>query len=270
MSIVGIIIIIVSIVCAFFYRSARDKARNITATETSKIQDIIEESKSMVKELGGNYNKKVEVKGTVECDSPLTSEVGKKECVYYRTVVERKWEGREHYTDSEGHSKERSVTGSDTVSSQTQSREFYVNDGTGKIRISPDGSDIDLISVVDKFEPATSMHSSGSYLEFGGFRVNIDSGLGGHHHDRKTTGYHIKEEIFPLDRRVYILGIANTSTGELRISKAVDKGDKFIISTKSEEELVSDAKKSANILKIVSLACLGIGIALTIVGLFVK
>lgn len=269
--IIGIILLIVGIVCFFFYRSSLDKLRNILATETAKIKDIIEEHKviSSDKVIGtGSFEKKVEVKGDIECDSPLISEIGKKECVYYRSEVRRKWEEIEHYTDSEGKRDTRTVTGEDTVSSQTESREFFVNDGTGKIKVSPDGAEIDLIQVIDRFEPASGARMSGSYLQFGDFRLNIGGFNFGE--ARKTLGYHISEKIFPFGRRVYILGSANDSTGELRISRTINKGDKFIITTKSEEELISQTKQSANILRIAAIIGIILGIILFIIGLFVK
>ena len=123
--------------------------------------------------------------------------------------------------------------------------------------------------MIDSFEPASGATMSGSYLKFGNFSLNIGGfNFGGD--ARRTLGYHIKESIFPLGRRVYILGIANDSTGELRVSRAINKGDKFIITTKSEEELIAQTKKSANILKIVALIGVPVGILCFIIGLFIK
>ena len=76
---------------------------------------------------------------------------------------------------------------------------------------------------------------------------------------RRTLGYQFTERILPLNRRLYVLGAASDSSGELVIQKPREKGQ-FIISLKSEEELLKSSKSGMTWSLVGSIACFVIGI----------
>lgn len=90
-----------------------------------------------------------------------------------------------------------------------QSTPFEVEDATGRIRVNPNGARIDPILVVNKFKRKSA--SKGTYYI---------------------------EQIIPVDRSVYVIGEATDSSGELMIQEPSEKGQPFVITLESEEELV--------------------------------
>ncbi len=150
--------------------------------------------------------------------------------------------------------------GNDSVASNSRSTRFYVRDETGTILVDPEGANIDIEQVLDRFEPGSS--ASRGNISFGGRSFSIggsrDSGR------RRTLGYHFKEWVLPLNRRVYILGAASDRSGELMVQKPRENG-KFFISLKSEEELVASAKSGMTWGLYGAIACFIIGAVLIIV-----
>ena len=187
--VIGIICLGVAIGCFFGYKSTQAKVGEILLTQTSTVAQLEDSAKGVSETLGtGNFNEYAELKGNGEYPDTLTSEIGKKECVYYKSVVEREWEEEEWVTNSEGKRERQHRKGSDTMSSNEQSIPFYLNDGTGRIRIEPKGAALDLEQSVDRFEPHSS--GGGSRISFGGFSIDIS---GHHDSNRKTLGYRFKE-----------------------------------------------------------------------------
>jgi hypothetical protein len=269
MGIIGGILIVVAIVLLVVYFSNKRKLEEMYAVEASTAASLQEIWKGVADEIGaGSFEQKTEVNGVIECDQPIESELAKEHCVHYRMSVERNWEEdyEEEYTEKDEASgemvrKTRRGTrkGSDTVSSNSRSTRFTVRDETGTIMVDPEGADIEVEQVVDRFEPKSSV--SGGQISFGGLSFSIggfsDSGR------RRTLGYHFKEWILPLNRKVYILGTASDRSGELLIQKPREKG-KFIISLKSEEELIASAKSGMTWGLYGSIACFIVGIILVI------
>jgi hypothetical protein len=248
MIIIGIIAIIAAIVLFVWYSRSKTRLEEISSVETSTLGSLQEICRGVAEEIGsGSFDQKVEVKGIIECDQPLESELAKEPCVHYTMTVQRKWEEdyEETYTEKDSQTgemvqKTRQGTrqGSDTVSRNARSTTFTVRDDTGTILVDPDGAEIDTEQVVDRFEPQTAV--SGGKISFGSFSFSLgnmapDTGR------RRTLGYHFREHILPLQRPVYILGAASDRSGQLMVQKPSESG-KYLISLKSEEELVASAK----------------------------
>jgi len=79
--------------------------------------------------------------------------------------------------------------------------------------------------------------TNGFTLNIGGFQL----GRG-----RRTLGYRYREWILPPQQRIYVLGGANVRSGEPCIMKPNERGQKFMVSVKSEEEIVKGATSTIN------------------------
>jgi hypothetical protein len=96
----------------------------------------------------------VELKGTAQCEQPLTSYLAGTSCVYYSFDVQERWSRLVTETESDGRGGTRTVTrresGWTTVASQTESTSFYLQDDTGQLLIRPEGARIEALGVFDR------------------------------------------------------------------------------------------------------------------------
>nr|MDA8216722.1 E3 ubiquitin ligase family protein [Dehalococcoidales bacterium] len=232
--VVGVVLLILCAVLLLVRRSQQGKLSEIMATETSTSRQLAETAKYVAERMGeaGSFNQITEIKGLARCDSPLTSEVAKQPCVYYSMSVSREYE--ETYWETDQQTKQqvsKTRRSSEVVASNSQRIPFFVEDSTGQVLVDPAGADVDAVQVVDRFEPGENTMSLGALRIDLGDLLPLGSG-------RHTIGYKISEKIIPLDRSVYVLGEAVDSTGKVTMLKPREKGKKFLISHKSEEELV--------------------------------
>ncbi|MCL5046058.1 MAG: E3 ubiquitin ligase family protein, partial [Actinobacteria bacterium] len=233
-------------------------------SRTPHQQELSKALEYVAERLGerGSFKQTTEVKGIVKCDSPLHSEIAREPCVYYSMTVTREYE--ESYWETNSQTKQqvrRTRRGSETVSNNSQRIPFYVEDATGSTRVNPEGAEIGPIQVVDKFESST-----GGVITLGGFSIDVGSLVGQMLSDARTLGYRFRESILPLGRQIYILGEAADSSGTLQIQKPSGKG-KFIISLKSEEELIKSTKSAIQWLLVGSIVSGVAGVGLSLAGL---
>ena len=251
--IIGIILAAIGGFLLYNRRFALDKAMNVRYHETVKIQDELEIYKSVAAGVGaGNYSGKiVELKGLCISKSPLKAEHSGTPVVYYNATVERKYEVTEQQRDSDGNYRTVTSTRSDTVSSNTRSIKFYLNDGSGEqVMIDPEGASIDSISTYDNFEA-----NAPEGFNIGGFLAGS-----------RTLGYQYRESSIPINSQLYILGELSDRRGEICVIKPSKEGENFIISTKSEEQIVANAQSSAAWQLYGGYALIVVGIIALVVG----
>jgi E3 Ubiquitin ligase len=262
MWIAGVICIIVGVVLFFLQKYQREKLQSIRLANAVSAADIHRLAQAVGQEIGtGSWKDYVKLSGTVRCDRPLMSELKQVPCVYYSMQVMREYEETVTRTDSEGRETRETERGSEQISSNSQSTPFQIDDGTDSVMVNPTGAKIETVSVLDEFRP----EPRDGLLSYGNFSLALGSlGVGG---GRRTLGYRYRESILPLERRVFILAAVGDTTGEIALQKPSETGRKFLISLKSEEQVMGDAAKSAKILLWVMIACWLIGPILVIAGL---
>jgi hypothetical protein len=231
--IVGAILVLAA-VGLFIAASAQKRKLDLMAgTQTSNAADVRSLADSVAKDIGaGSFAEATEVKGTVQCEHPLTAELTDTPCVYYEMRVTREYEETYWDTDSKGNRVQRHRRGSEAVSQNSRSCVFDVEDATGRIAVDPTGASISADKVYDRFEPGEPRSTS---LAVGRWRFDLASvALAG---GRRTLGYKYVEKVIPLGKPIYVLGEASDAGGQLSIRKPTKKGVGFIVSMKSEEEL---------------------------------
>lgn len=128
----SILLPILALLCLWRSHATNRQRRLIGNLPTSKTQGVF---------IGV-----VELKGTAECEAPVTSFLAEQVCVHYGYQITERWEREveEEYTDSEGHTQRRTRTESGwaTVASGGESTPFYLQDDTGVVLIRPDGAEI--------------------------------------------------------------------------------------------------------------------------------
>jgi hypothetical protein len=172
----------------------------------------------------------VELKGTAECEQPLTSYLAEAPCVYYSYDIEERWSRLVTVTESDGKGGTRTVTrqesGWTTVASRIESTAFYVKDDTGVLLVRPEGARVEASGVFS--ESCTPM--SALYYGKGPAGGIMDSdGV------RRFT-----ESIIALQAPLFIVGQARERKDVVAPEIAADpQASEFLISTRSEEEVSS-------------------------------
>lgn len=272
-SIIGVVLIVIGVVCIFMKKSSQKKYSALSLTDTYTAAKLIELQKTISEQMGpGSFRQLAEVKGSIECADPLSAELSKEKCLYYKSEVEIEYEENYYHENHQTKRRElRTRRTSETITSVERGVNFYVKDSTGSILVDPTGSEIDLVKSVDRFEPANNVNYSNGSISWGGFSFSVGSNYSNYSREgRKILGYKFSEYIFPLRQNVFVIGEVSDSMGELRIAKPTDGEGVFIVSNKSEEQLAKEAKSSAQTFDIISKACFVIGAIMTVAGFFVK
>jgi hypothetical protein len=170
----------------------------------------------------------VEVKGTAESETPLTSYLAGIRCAQYAWQVDEHWSRTVHetYTDAQGHTQTRTRTesGWSKVAGGSQAIPFYLRDDTGIIRVVPEGATIQNITVFDQ----TCSPNSDLYYGKGPAQGVSDS----------THRRRFHETALPLHTMLYVMGQAREREDVVAAEIAYGKGiPMFLISTRTEKQL---------------------------------
>ncbi|TAF64396.1 MAG: hypothetical protein EAZ55_11195 [Cytophagales bacterium] len=249
-AIIGIVLMGVAAGVWYLRQKSLDKAMNIKYHQTSKVADVMQSHKDIADSLGeGNFSMMVEVNGMAHADQPLQAEHSGRPALYYRAEVIREYEEVVETTDSEGRRKREVQRNSETISSNEAYVPFTLNDGSGSIKVDMEGAEKISQQGIDRFEAEAPA----------GYRFSGNS---------KTIGYRYREYIIPDGVKLYVLGEATDRRGGgLTIVKPSEKKENFIVSTKSEEELVRNVEGSAFAYKIGSIVSGVVGVVLLIAGI---
>ncbi len=264
MAIFGGILILIGIVLFFVQKNYNTKLQSIRSATSSTVADIQRIASEIAGEIGsGNLREYIKVRGIIRCDQPLISELKQEPCVHYTMKVVREYEEQQTIRDSDGKSRTETRRSSETVSSNSQSIPFTLQDRSGEILINPNGGNIETVQILNEFRKE---NSSGSSISFGGFSLPIAVGMGG----RRTLGYRYTESILPCDREVLVIGTAADDGDQVTMRKPSQSDKKFIISLKSEEELAKSTANAAKWLFYSMVTCFAIGLILLVLGLVLK
>jgi len=114
----------------------------------------------------GVFIGQVELKGTAESETPLSSYLAGERCVLYLWQVEEHWSRTVHetYRDAQGHTQTRMrvESGWTRVASGQELPPFYLKDDTGVIRILPEGANIHGKTTFDKTVGRVIYHRAGA------------------------------------------------------------------------------------------------------------
>jgi len=228
-----------------YYRSrTRQKAGLMSQTATSGASEV----------SGLAPGTLVEVKGTLRCEEPLTSEMANETCAYYSARVVREYLEEDHDDDGPGSDRR-----SETVAHNERHAPFFVEDGSGRVAVNAEGAEVDAKQVVDRFEKHTG--GDGPSISFGGTTLSLGGG-------ERTLGYRYTESILPVDAPVYVLGAVREGGG-IGAPTSGDREHRFVVSHRSEEELGQNLGKTALWLGVGGIGSLVLGVVLLVIGIVV-
>lgn len=230
-------------VLLYFRHRTQRKAVLMSQTQTSNATDV----PSL---LPGTL---VEVKGTLRCDSPLTSEMSERSCAYYSARVTREYLERDYYDD---YSSDRR---SETLAHNEQFVPFFVEDMTGRVPVPRDGAEVEAEQVVDRFERHTG--GEGPLISFGGAGLQLGGG-------ERTIGYRYTGSILAVDTPIYVLGVRQES-GEIGAPQSNKKEQRFVVSYRSEEALGQNLGRNTLWLGLGAIGAFILGLVFLLIGIFV-
>lgn len=168
----------------------------------------------------------VELNGSAESESPLTSHLAGAPCVLYSWSVEEKWSRTVVSKDSRGRTSTRQEEGWTTVASGTEAQPFYLQDAWGAVRVDPQGA---------KLEPEVLLtHTCGRDDPMYYAKGPVEAIPNSKHHRRFT------EHGFALHAPLFIIGRARERNDLVAPEIASDRdAEMFLISSRTEEKVVS-------------------------------
>jgi hypothetical protein len=259
MLIVGIVLLLVAVAAWFFARSERGEARKATATETMACGDVAGLSKGVADEVGGGaFRQRCEVVGTAQPGPAglLKGPESGVDAVWTRTRVTHKYWVMEE-TKVDGRVTRNRRERQETVSSHESASPFAVADASGAVAVAPEGARIDAPEqVLDRFDAT----GAGAALTDGLLGSFLRSGS-----DSGTLGFGYEEWVIRPGARLYVQGEVADRTGELAFGKPEDDGP-FLVSTRSEEEIVSGALGNAKVATVVAAVAGALGLVLVVAG----
>jgi E3 Ubiquitin ligase len=239
----AVIFLVAGIALLYFRNKNKQKADLMGQTETTGASDV----------SGLAPGTLVEVKGTLRCEEPLTSEMAGERCAYYSSKVIREYMER-YYDDDDVGSDRRS----EVVAHNEQFAPLAVEDSTGSVAVNAEGAEMDAKQVVNRFDRNTG--SEGPSISLGGATIHLGGG-------ERTLGYRYTETILPVDAPVYVLGTVQHGGGIGTPSG--DEGHRFVVSHRSEEALGQSLGKTVLWLGVGGIASIVVGVVLLAVGIFV-
>ena len=137
----GILMLIAAGVLIYFRRLKLRKVELMRRVETSSAAEV----------AGVSPGTLVEAKGTLRCESPLTSEMAGQTCAYYHSRVLREYTETER--DSDGDL--RTVRREETIASNEQFAPFAVEDESGAVGVRGEGAEVDALQTLNRFDEET-------------------------------------------------------------------------------------------------------------------
>lgn len=238
--------LLIAVIGFFVLGSAKRKREKIIGTETYSAKEIREVYQTTKDEmLEGEFSFPCELKGVIAADDPVTAPMSGKRGVWYRSVVERQRQETRWTTDNKGRRRKQVQQIWETVSDETDRSDFYVTDESGRIPVRSEGAEIIGAHVVyDRFEK--------------------EPGYG----ENRVLGYRKQEWLVPLDVPVYALGHVTDRGGSLAMQATGGDDDRYIISLKSERELVEGLEGRVKLWRVLVPVLGVIGAALILLGVF--
>jgi hypothetical protein len=234
-AIAGVLVVVGLILIAVGKRKGGLKSV-IDQTMTTAVRDLME----------GQH---AEIKGVASCDQPLTPPYSDIPCVYYSYKLQRRERSRSSSTST-------SYTWR-TIDSGSAQVPFSLTDSTGTVTVDPEGAAMDAPVVVKQpVRPGDATES----LPDGPLKTVL-SGLS----MLAQTPHRVEVRAVTLNRNLYVLGdVLRGADGELRVGKG---DNKFLISTKSEEQLARSLGRTSMLLYVLGALMVIGGIAVLVLTL---
>lgn len=195
-------------------RAVLQKRLRLMSIETSPAADVARMAPGTL----------VEVKGTLRCAAPLTSEFAGRPCAYYANSIEEQVERWEERSDGKRHR----TTQYRTVKSTALHAPFLVEDASGTVPVNAQEAQVEAAPAFDQYYPQ-NQGLAGTAMSL----LGVDS----------VQGHRYREHVLATDLPVYVLGSVQPD-GSIGVPPSGARDQTFRVSHRSEEEQTRDAERS--------------------------
>lgn len=232
----------------------KNNATEIKYMETKSISELKDMFNQMdANGLGGNYREYVELKGTIVTDNTVETPFSNRNVAYCESRLDQVTETREQYRDSNGHIQTRVNKRENNISNEKSSQTISMKDNTSEepivLEINGVGCKLDIPKTLDRFEPKTNLRNYRYFNRFSWDRFGAE-----------TLGFKMTEKTIELNQSLYVIGEAFKVGNTIHIGKPQDTKKPFIVTTKSEEDLVNSSNQNAIFALIGGIIAIVIGI----------
>lgn len=245
---------------AVFY--LRPKTQNSVTEMKFMKTKTISELKEMFSQmdangLGNEYREFVELKGTILSDNLVETPFSGRKVPYCESKLIQVTEVREQYRDSNGAMRTRVRKVENTISNEKTSQEISMIDSSTnepvEVEINGVGCNADIQNSFDRFEPKNNLRN---YRYFNSFSWN--------RFGAETLGFRMVEKTIEANQNLYVIGEAFKVGDKIHIGKPQDSKKPFIVTTKSEEDLINKSNLNAKIYLFGGIAAIVIGVIMFI------
>lgn len=257
--IVPLIAIAVGLFAIFYLRPKTQN--NVTEMKFMKTKTI-SELKEMFAQmdangLGNEYREFVELKGAILSNDLVETPFSNRKVAYCESKLIQVTEVREQYRDANGAMRTRVRKVENTISNEKTSQEISMIDSstneTVEIEINGVGCNADIQNSFDRFEPKNNLRN---YRYFNSFSWN--------RFGAETLGFRMVEKTIEKNQNLYVIGEAFKVGDKIHIGKPQDSKKPFIVTTKSEEDLINKSNQNAKIYLIGGIIAIAIGVIMLI------
>src|SRR5918995_570004 len=242
----AVIFLVAGGVLLYFRNRTRQKAALMGQTETSNASDV----------PGLAPGTPVEVKGTLRCEEPLTSEMAEKTCAYYSSTVTREYLRPDYDDDDNDVGSDRRT---EVIAQNVQFAPFMVDDDSGSVAVDAEGAEVDARQVVNRFDRNTG--KEGASISLGGATINLRGG-------EDTLGNRHTQSIIPVEEGGSVLGTVQEDGG-IGAPQSGEEGHRFVVSHRTEEALGQSLGKTVLWLGVGGAGALVLGVVLLVIGIIV-
>lgn len=258
--IIPIVLIVGGLVAIFYIRpKTQNHVTEIKYLQTKKISELKDMFSQMDSNgLGNDYREFVELKGKIVSNNLIETPFSNRKVAYCKSRLAQVTETKEQYRDSNGNMRTRVNKHENTISEEKSSQEVkLLDDNNGDsvvLEINGIGCNLDIPKTFDRFEPKGNL---GNYRYFNSFSFN--------RFGAETLGFKMTEETIEANQQLYVIGEAFKVGNEIHIGKPQDAKKPFIVTTKSEEDLINKSNQTAMFSLVGGIVAIVIGIVMMFV-----
>ena len=240
----------------YFRPKTQNNVTEIKYMKTKSISELKDMFKQMESNgLGNEYREFVELKGKITSDNLVETPFSNRQVAYCNSELIQVTEVKEEYRDSHGNYQTRTNKQETTISSEQSSEYIDITDNNFNESVSLDingtGCKLDIPKTFDRFEPKTNLNN---YRYFNSFSWN--------RFGAETLGFRMTEKTIENNQNLYVIGEAYKVGDKIHIGKPQDNKKPFIVTTKSEEDLINKSNQNATFLLIGGIIAIVVGIVL--------
>ncbi len=257
--IIPLLLIAVGLVAIFYIRpKTKNNITEIKYMQTKTISELSDMFKQMDSNgLGNEYREYVELKGIIKSDNLVDTPFSNRKVAYCDSALSQVIQIKEEYRDSNGQMRTRVTKRENEISEEKSSQEIYLNDSSSQenvvVEINGTGCKLDIPKTFDRFEPKANL---GNYRYFNSFSWN--------RFGAETLGFKMTEKTIEANKSLYVIGEAFKVGDQIHIGKPMDNKKPFIVTTKSEEDLINKSNQNAMFALIGGIIAIGIGAVMLI------